>query len=157
MIDDYDFKDSNDIKAAYKVCYACIIGILICIAITLLTGCKSVQFVPVPEYHHDSIYFTKVQFDSIWQHDSIYVREYTKGDTVYLEHTKWHTKYKEVAVHDTSYIERIDSVSVPVPVERKLSPWEQKKQDYGGWAIVLTFIIFIFTLYRLARMFLPRW
>lgn len=149
MIDDYDFKDSNDIKAAYKVCYACIVGILICIAITLLTGCKSVQYVPVPEYHTDSIYLTKVQFDSIWQRDSIYVKEYMRGDTVYLEHTKWHTKYKEVAVHDTSYIERIDSVSVPVPVERKLTARERIYMKIGEYSIYGIFAIVILYAIRL--------
>lgn len=131
---------------------------IIAIGIVLfLTGCKSIQYVPVPEYHHDSIYFTKVQFDSIWQHDSVYVKEYTRGDTVYLEHTKWHTKYKEVAVHDTSYIERVDSVSVSVPVERKLSPWERTKQAYGGYGILITILVFIIILVRLVRKFLPRW
>lgn len=32
---------------------------------------------------------------------------------------------------------KADSIPVPYPVERKLSRWEQAKQDYGGWAIVI--------------------
>ena len=135
---------------------ALVYGIIIAV-IFLFSSCKSIQYVPVPEYHHDSIYFTKVQFDSIWQHDSVYVKEYTRGDTVYLEHTKWHTKYKEVAVHDTSYIECVDSVSVPIPVERKLTPWEQTKQDYGGWAILLIILFFIYVLYKFVRKIMPGW
>lgn len=146
-IQDFDYEPGG---CGTQILFIIAVGIAL-----FLTGCKSVEYVPVPEYHHDSIYFTKVQFDSIWQHDSIYVREYTKGDTVYLEHTKWHTKYKEVAVHDTSYVERIDSVSVPVPVERKLSRWEQIRLDYGGYALLIVIFAFIYIIYRLTRKFLP--
>ena len=124
-------------------------GLLILWAIMCLSSCKSIQYVPVPEYHHDSIYFTKVQFDSIWQHDSIFVKEYMRGDTVYFEHTKWHTKYVEKAVHDTTYIERTDSLSIPVPVEKKLSRWQQVKMDVGGIAIGGCLFFFILIIIKL--------
>ena len=139
---------------------SCGLSMLYCIIIALvlcLASCKSVQYVPVPEYHHDSIYFTKVQFDSIYMHDSIYVKEYMRGDTVYFEHTTWKTKYVEKAVHDTSYVERVDSVAVPYPVERKLSAWEQVRLDYGGIAIITLFILLVIVVYWFIRKLLPRW
>ena len=150
-MNDYERK----LEDTYKLCGACIVGIIICVIIAMLTSCKSVEYVPVPEHHHDSIYFTKVQFDSIYMHDSIYVKEYTRGDTVFFEHTKWMTKYVEKAVHDTSYVERVDSVAVPYPVERKLNRWEQIRLDYGGHALLILGIIFIVIIVRFIRKFLP--
>ncbi len=55
-----------------------------------------------------------------------------KGDTVIDWRDRWHksTEY----VHDTCYVERIDSIPVPYPMERKLSRWEKAKMDLGGIA-----------------------
>ena len=73
MNDDYDFYD-NDKNWAYRLCYGCFIGIMICILIAPLSGCKSIQYVPVTEHeiHHDSIYLTTVQIDSIYIKDSTF-------------------------------------------------------------------------------------
>jgi hypothetical protein len=118
-MDYYDNKLSRS-GGSLKACGWSLIGIILLLMATLFTSCKTIQYVPVPEYHHDSIYITKVQHDSIFQHDSVYVKEYTKGDTVYLETTKWQTKYKEVYLCDTMFVEKTDSVRVPYPIEKKL-------------------------------------
>ena len=34
-----------------------------------------------------------------------------------------------------------DSIPVPYPVERRLNAWEQTKQDYGGYAIVILAVV----------------
>lgn len=56
-------------------------------------------------------------------HDSVYVKEYIKGDTIKITEyrERWRERIKEV--HDTSYISKVDSVqvAVPVEVEKKLS------------------------------------
>lgn len=93
----------------------------------MMCGCKSIEYVPVveKEVHHDTVYYSKLQRDSIWLHDSVLVRE--KGDTVWME--KWHTKYVEKQVHDTTYVARIDSIPVPyeVPkyIEKPLGWWQK--------------------------------
>lgn len=146
MEDYYDRKlsRSGDNMRAFFWCFICIILLIIA---AFFTSCKTVQYVPVPEYHHDSIYITNVQHDSVFQHDSVYIKEYTKGDTVFLEKTKWQTKYREKLVYDTTYVERVDSVSVPYPVERKLSRWEQLKIDWGGEAILVLFLCLAILVY----------
>lgn len=145
-MDYYDRKLSKS-SGSLRIIGWCFIGTIILLMAACFTSCKTIQYVPVPEYHHDSIYITKYQHDSIFQHDSVYVKEYTKGDTVYLETTKWQTKYKEVYLCDTMYVERVDSVPKIVPVERKLSRWEQLKIDWGGEAIIIMFIIFAILVY----------
>ena len=128
---------------------------VISFVVFMLASCKSIQYVPVPEYHHDSIYFTKVQFDSVYVKDSTSEKEYRKGDTVYFEKTRWHTKYKEKAVHDTSYVEKVDSVPVPYPVEKKLSKAAQFKVDYGGYALIFAFLTIIYFVIRFVKRFMP--
>ena len=85
MNDNYDFYD-NDKKWAYKLCYGCFIGIVICVLIALLSGCKSIQYVPVTEHeiHHDSIYLTTVQIDSIYIKDSTFQKEYSRNASLCL-------------------------------------------------------------------------
>ena len=99
--------------------------------IVLMSGCRSVQYVTVPEYHTDTLIVTNHQRDSIWMHDSIYHME--KGDTILIE--KWHTKYRERLVHDTTYISKVDSIPKPYPVEvkvpRELTWWQKTKMRCG--------------------------
>ena len=60
------------------------LGMLAAVAVLalLMCSCKSIEYVPVieKEVHHDSIYFTQLQRDSIWLHDSIRVE--AKNDTI---------------------------------------------------------------------------
>lgn len=97
------------------------------LALVAMASCKTVKYVPVEKVQHDSIYITQHQKDSIYLHDSIHIRE--QADTILIE--KWRTKYVERQVHDTAYIERLDSVYVPYPVERELSTWEKRYISLG--------------------------
>lgn len=113
-----------------------LMGIIACAMITLCTGCKSVETVVVTEHHTDTLMVTKHQRDSVWLHDSIHVTE--KGDTVRIE--KWHTKYIEKAVHDTTYIAKRDSVPVPYPVvkevEKELTWWQKLRIHVGDVMLI---------------------
>jgi hypothetical protein len=39
--------------------------------------------------------------DTIYQHDSIYIREIQRGDTIYLTRTEWRDRWRIREVHDT--------------------------------------------------------
>lgn len=98
----------------------------------LVTGCASTRLSPtevVQASHSDTLRVVQVQRDSIWLHDSVWVNQYQKGDTIYKEQTKWHTKYIERLSHDTIYSAKVDSVPVPYPVIKKvpadLTWWQQ--------------------------------
>ena len=131
-------KDSNK----YKELLALLAPVFLLLLLLLSSsGCKSIRYVPVETVKYDSIYITKHQKDSVYVHDSIYQKE--KGDTLIVE--KWHTKYIERQVHDTTYIEKVDSIQVPYPVEKQLTKWQRMKMKAGGYAIFLclTSIVFI--------------
>lgn len=102
-------------------------------------SCRTTEYVPVEVIKSDTTYINKVQRDSIYQLDSIYILD--RGDTVLITKTKY--LYKDRIVHDTVYRSRVDSIQVPYPVERKLTKWEQFRLDVGGWAIASVIIIIL--------------
>jgi hypothetical protein len=106
--------------------------LLIAIAFSACRSEKTV-YVPIESVRIDSIYTVKVSRDTLMQRDSIYV--YEKGDTLRIE--RWHTRYQSIIKVDTLYINRTDTISVPYPVEKQLSRWQQIKQDTGGAALLL--------------------
>ena len=74
--------------------------------------------------------------DSIYQRDSIYIREWTKGDTVYID--RWHDRlvWRDRWRDSIQVKERIDSVSVPVPVERELTLWQKARINSFWWLVL---------------------
>ena len=114
-----------------------VIGVLIAL---LLCGC-SPRVVTVPEVHTEYIVRsdTFIKRDSIVRNDSVIIR--VQGDTVMVE--RWHTKmvdrWRDRVVRDT--VIRCDSVSVPYPVEKKLTKWQQIKIRFTDYAIVAVIIL----------------
>ncbi len=130
---------------------------LIYVFIILLTSaiwfssCRSIRHIPIETVKHDSIYISKILHDSIYQRDSIYVDR--KGDTVLIYKDRYLYKYKNLI--DTMYINRIDSIQVPYPVEKQLTRWQSMKLELGGWAfgIVIAFALIVagWLVYRIRR------
>lgn len=125
------------------------------IILSLLAGCKSVQYVPVETVKTDSIYVDRYQRDSIYQRDSVFVNRWTAGDTIYQDKVVWKYVYRDKVKYDTVAILRSDTINVPYPVECKLSKWEQLKLNVGGWAIsiiiIIVLIIMGFMVYKLKK------
>ena len=132
------------------------LGIVMAVAFLalLMCSCKTIEYVPIVEHetHHDSIYFTQIQRDSIWQHDSILIKQ--EGDTVRIE--KWHTKYIEKQVHDTTYVAKVDSVPVPyevkVEVPAKLSKTQKGLMTLGIMTLMAGVIFGAFWLKKILRL-----
>ena len=132
-----------------------LMGIIACAMITLCTGCKSVDTVVVKEHHTDTLRITKHQRDSVWLHDSIWVTQYQKGDTIFLTSIKWHTKYIESIKHDTTYVATHDTIPQPYPVikevEKKLSRRQQMVMSIGSMAIMAALIWFMWWAVKILR------
>lgn len=130
------------------------VGVLLWMLIILLAGfvliglgaCRSVRYIPVESVRLDSVVTILHHRDSIYQHDSVYIKE--KADTVLIE--RWHTRWRDRVSHDTLYISKTDTIRIPVPVERKLSKSERTYITIGKWSVgavaglVLAAICFIF-------------
>ena len=112
---------------------AFLIGLIIC---ALLSSCSTTKVVEVEKVKTDTTYITKWQRDSVWLHDSIHVTE--KGDTVRIE--KWHTKYIEKQVHDTTYVATHDTIPQPYEVVKEvpaeLSWWQRVRLWLGNMVLM---------------------
>lgn len=128
------------------------VGAALCIAaamlaaLALLSGCKSARVVEVERVRLDTCYISREKRDSIVKHDSIYVHEWTRGDTVFVMVDKWHTMRERVVTHDTIYKARVDSVPVPYEVVRKVprgySWWDRTR--FWALYVLLAFVVIYF-------------
>ena len=101
-----------------------ILGLL---SVVLLVGCTTTRYVPVPSVSVDSVYVDRFHRDSVYLHDSVFVNQYSKGDTVFVDKVVTKYKYKDRWRYDTVAVVRADSVQVPYPVEKDLGWWEKTR------------------------------
>ena len=75
-------------------------------------------------------------------HDSVYVREVMRGDTVYLTRTEWRDRWRTRVVHDTvRHTEYVDRV-VENPPERYV-PKFYKYSTIALYLLLLLVVIWI--------------
>lgn len=116
-----------------------------------LTGCKTVRYVPVPEYH--TLYKTMV--DTVQRWDSVYFRDSVfmaaNGDTVYLTKTHWRERFRNIYHVKSDTVMQRDSVRVPYPVEKPLTKWQRWKMDFGGWAMGVAALLVILVILKVIK------
>ena len=143
-----DEETKRQLSAAYRRFVMVGLGIIVALLVAgALSGCKSIEYVPVIEHHTDTLIQTKVLRDSVYLKDSTAVSE--KGDTVKIEH--WHTEFIKKEVHDTVYQAKTDTVPKPYPIieyeEKPLNWWQRTIRDLGYialGAIIIGVICLIF-------------
>ena len=121
--------------------YNHIVTAIVCI---FLAGCspKIIEKVRT-EYITETVHHR----DTTYSRDSIYIREWMKGDTVYLDRyrdryiyrDRWKDSVKVVEVHDTT--------SVQVKVDKPLS-WSQKAKIGAFWYILAGLILSLAYIFR---------
>ena len=120
--------------------------ILLTLAISL-TSCRSIKDVPVETVKTEYKTRDSIRFDSIYEHDSIFL--FVKGDTVYKE--KYRYKYWYLTINKTDTVMLTDSVQIPYPVEKQLTRWQRMKIELGGWAVGVIVILSIVLMLKLFR------
>ena len=116
-----------------------------------LVGCKTKEYVPVVEHHTDTLRVVQHHRDSIYLHDSTFVREYVQGDTVRIVTEMWHTKYRDRLKTDTLYRSRTDSVPVPYPVIKEVKKhltMIEKGLMGTGIASIVGLLFYFFILFK---------
>ena len=131
----------------FIVAGAFIVALLIC---ALFSSCTTTKYVPVPEYHTDTVRITNHTRDSIYLSDSIYVSDFVRSDTVYKTTERWHTQWRERIIRDTIYQSKRDSIPYPVEVVKevpaKLTWWQQTRIHLANillYGLLITAIIYI--------------
>lgn len=77
------------------------------------TSCTKHVYVPVETTRSDTVYMNRVQLDSIYMRDSVFIEK--SGDTIREFQYKYIYRFKDRT--DTLYISKTDSIQVPYPVE----------------------------------------
>lgn len=113
-------------------------GLLACALLTLLFGCRSVKYVPVPSVSVDSVYVDRFHRDSVYLHDSVFVSQWVKGDTVFVDKVITKYDYRDKWRYDTVAVVRADSVRVPYPVKKDLGWWERTK--LGAFPVLVAMV-----------------
>lgn len=134
--------NQRNIGDAWVAILTIIGALLICLCITLLTGCRTRYItteVPVVLHERDSI----VKVQQFHTHDTLMVRDsiftFVKGDTVLIE--KWHTMQAINKVARVDTLVKVEQKEVPVPypkpypVEKGLSWWQKMLMWLGAFAI----------------------
>ena len=133
-------KKENGIVAALYTALVAIIALLIAL---FFGSCRSVRVIEKEVIKTDTVLTTKIQIDSIYVNDSIYIRELIQGDTVKITTDRWHTRWRDRILYDSIYIAQRDTVRVTdiKEVPRKLSGW----QWFQIWAGRLALIAIMLT------------
>lgn len=101
----------------------------------LATSCGAARKQIETIYLRDTTYISKVQVDSVFRRDSVFVKE--KNDTIYIYKEKVRDRYR--LLRDTVYRHKVDSVYIDrvreVKVEKELTAW-QKFRLRGFWTLL---------------------
>ena len=138
-------KKSQNIRFILRFVNWKVVLLLIAVA-ALLCSCKT-QYVPVETVRMETQYIDRLQRDSIFVKDSVFLKE--KNDTVYL--TKWRVEYREALRVDTVQIVRTDSIQNIVEVERNFTPWESICFSIGRVMLTISAFVLVYKLYILFR------
>lgn len=117
---------------------------LVLVVCVVMVGCRTLPEPMAVRVERDSIYLSRVERDSVFVRDSVTIRE--KGDTVYRD--RWRVEYRERVLRDTAYIERNDTITNVVEVEKALTWWERTRMAAGDVALRLLVVLLIFLILR---------
>lgn len=133
--------------------YIAISYLALVIFLLALMGCTTTKYVQIESTRTDTVYRYRLNIDSITSTDSIFVKEYISGDTMFVYKTQWKIVERIKIQCDTIYQSKNDSIQVPYPVEKELTKWQKTKQEVGGVAIGIAAIGIIFVIVWLIRRF----
>jgi hypothetical protein len=120
--------------------------VVFCAFALLFCACGTIQYVPVETIKTE--YRDRIVRDSVFRHDSIYVRE--KGDTVFLE--RYSYLYMDKIVRDSVFMN--DTIRVPYPVEvikevkKPLTGWQNFQVWCGRIALIVALLFAVYFVWK---------
>lgn len=128
--------DDPKLDCRWLIVYAIIVAIFLAI---LCTSCTSTKYIPIIEREYVSSSDTITRYDSIFvsQIDTVLI----KGDSVVA--IKWRNEFRYIDRYRyvTDTIIRNDTISVPMPIESKLSWWQRVKIATWPYMLVVIFLV----------------
>ena len=124
------------------------IRLILFVIITLSCLSCSTYRKPMETVVRDSLYITQRMIDRVMIRDSVFERQV--HDTIYKYRERETMRY--LSLRDTLYIERRDSISVPYPVERQLTKWQQARMRLGDISVIALILGIIYVVLWLIKL-----
>ena len=122
-------------------------GVIFTIIFCSLTGCKTTEYITVPEVHTEYVYRDRV--DTSYVKDSVYIREQTKGDTVKVVEYRYRDRYREIWRTDTLIQQDTISVVHTQVVEKTVAKMNSLQSAFFWLGLLAFFIVIGYVAYRL--------
>ena len=98
-------------------------------------SCSSTKSMPVMQSNDTTSFIQRsARVDTIYLHDSVFVSEKQRGDTVYLTRVEWRDRWRTRVERDTVMDVRVEKEVVQLPPERYVPPF-YKRCTIALWAI----------------------
>ena len=118
------------------------------IIILVSASCSSTQSMPVVQSNDTTSFIQRsARVDTVYLHDSVFVSEKMRGDTVYLTRVEWRDRWRTRVERDTIMDVRVEKEVVQLPPERYVP-------KFYKWCTGLLLTILVLAIGRLA---LKRW
>ena len=170
MEDDYYNKILKSYETSYRFCFWSFIAVVVMLIVAFLTSCTTTRYVPVEtiktevKHVHDTVTIR----DSVKNDIQTIIRE---ADTTEIDRLNKEYGFKldkaqrtililrrelEHSSHNQSesrdsIVYKDKEVQVPVPVEKKLTRWQQIKMDAGEYMMVIIVIPLIIAFLAILR------
>lgn len=120
-----------------------IFALVACFALAFISSCTKTIYVPVKETE----YIERISKDTIVSKDSVYIKEFIKGDTIYLTEYRYKDRYKTKIERDT--ICKTDTITrveykEKVIVEKYVPKWCRLFGSIGIFAVVLIIGVIVY-------------
>ena len=119
--------------------------------VLLLVGCRSAQTTVVERIRKDTVFDIRERHDTLQIIDSVVVREWMRGDTVWIERSHRRSKERVRVVADTVREVRIDSIPIVIAQrgDEGFGVGKQSRQTSVAIVVaVLTIIVFLLILIK---------
>ena len=118
------------------------------IIILVSASCSSTKSMPVVQSNDTTSFIQRsARVDTVYLHDSVFVSEKMRGDTVYLTRAEWRDRWRTRVERDTIMDVRVEKEVVQLPPERYVP-------KFYKWCTGLLLTILVLAIGRLA---LKRW
>lgn len=123
--------------------------IVFCALALLCCACGTTKYIPIETIKTE--YRDKIIRDSIFQYDSVFVKQ--TADTVFFERYKY--LYRDKLIKDSIFIQ--DTIRVPYPVEvikqvkAPLTSWQNFQLWSGRIALILALLIGLYFILKIKK------
>lgn len=112
-----------------------ILGILLGLAVCSLFSCSTKRVVTTVAVH-DTVRVVQKDSTLVLKHDSVFVKLWQKGDTVFQMEYRERVAYRDRLRLDTFYVHRTDTVRVTSPNSTKVGVTWWQRLAIGIWGLL---------------------